>query len=55
MEEAHIFTIDIAQDARQLGRYRWSVSENMKLRGYHSIPLQQGGKPKPTQTSSWKS
>jgi hypothetical protein len=32
MEEAHVFTIDIAQDARQLGRYRWSVSENMKVR-----------------------
>jgi hypothetical protein len=32
MEEAHVFTIDVAQDARQLGRDRWSVSENMKLR-----------------------
>jgi hypothetical protein len=32
MEEAHVFTIDIAQDARQLGRYQWSVSENMKVR-----------------------
>ena len=32
MEEAHVFTIDVAQDARQRGRYRWSVSENMKVR-----------------------
>ena len=32
MEEAHVFTIDVAQDARQPGRYRWSVSENMKVR-----------------------
>jgi hypothetical protein len=32
MEEAHAFTIDVAQDARQRDRYRWSVSENMKVR-----------------------
>jgi hypothetical protein len=32
MEEAHVFTIDVTQDARQRGRYRWSVSENMKMR-----------------------
>jgi hypothetical protein len=32
MEEVHVFTIDVAQDARQPGRYRWSVSENMKVR-----------------------
>jgi hypothetical protein len=32
MEEAHVFTIDVAQDALQRGRYRWSVSENMKVR-----------------------
>jgi hypothetical protein len=32
MEEAHVFAIDVAQDARQRGRYRWSVSENMKVR-----------------------
>jgi hypothetical protein len=29
---ADVFTIDVAQDARQRGRYRWSVSENMKVR-----------------------
>jgi hypothetical protein len=29
---ADVFTIDVAQDARQHGRYRWSVSENMKVR-----------------------
>ena len=32
MEEAHVFTIDVAQDARQPGRYRWCVSENTKVR-----------------------
>jgi hypothetical protein len=32
MEESHVFTIDVAQDVRQRGRYRWSVSENMKVR-----------------------
>ncbi len=32
MEEARVFTIDVAQDARQRRRYRWSVSENMKVR-----------------------
>jgi hypothetical protein len=32
VEEAHVFTIEVAQDARQRGRYRWSVSENMKVR-----------------------
>jgi hypothetical protein len=29
---ADVFTIDVARDARQHGRYRWSVSENMKVR-----------------------
>jgi hypothetical protein len=33
MEEVHVFTIDVVQDARQRGRYRWSVPENMKVRG----------------------
>ncbi len=32
MEESHAFTIDVAQDARQRGRYRWSISEDMKVR-----------------------
>ena len=32
IEEAHVFTIDVAQDGRHRGRYRWSVSENMKVR-----------------------
>ena len=32
MEEAHVFTIDVAQDARQRCRYRWSVSKNVKVR-----------------------
>ena len=32
MEEAQVFTIDVAQDARQPGRYRWCVSENTKVR-----------------------
>jgi hypothetical protein len=32
MEEAHVFATDVAQDARQRGRYRWSVSEDIKVR-----------------------
>jgi hypothetical protein len=32
IEEAHVFTIDVAQDTRQRGRYRRSASENMKVR-----------------------
>ena len=52
---ADVFIIDVAQDARQRGRYRWSVSENMKVRDTSFYPLQQGGKPKPTQTSLLKS
>jgi hypothetical protein len=32
MEKTHDFTIDVAQDARQRGRYRWSISENAKVR-----------------------
>jgi hypothetical protein len=32
MEETDVFTIDVAQDTRQGGPYRWSVSENMKVR-----------------------
>jgi hypothetical protein len=32
MEEAHVFAIDVARDARQRGRYRLSVSENTKVR-----------------------
>ena len=32
MEEAHVFAIDVAQEARQRGRYRWSVSEDIKVR-----------------------
>jgi len=31
-EESHAFTIDVAQDARQRGRYRWSISADMKVR-----------------------
>jgi hypothetical protein len=32
MEEAHAFTIDVAQDAGSVARYRWSISENAKVR-----------------------
>jgi hypothetical protein len=32
MEEAHVFAIDVARDARQRGRSRLSVSENTKVR-----------------------
>jgi hypothetical protein len=32
MEEAHVFAIDVARDARQRGRYRLNVSENTKVR-----------------------
>jgi hypothetical protein len=32
MAEAPVRTIDVAEDAAHPGRYRWSVSENMKVR-----------------------
>ena len=32
VEENRVFTIDVAQDARQRGRYRWSISEDMRVR-----------------------
>jgi hypothetical protein len=32
MEEARVFAIDVAQDVRQRDRYRWSVSEDIKVR-----------------------
>jgi hypothetical protein len=32
MVEAPMFTIDIARDSIRPERYRWSVSENMRLR-----------------------
>jgi hypothetical protein len=32
MAEAPIFTIDVARDAVRPERYRWNVSENLRLR-----------------------
>jgi hypothetical protein len=32
MAEAPVFTIDVAEDTARPGRYRWNVSENMKVR-----------------------
>jgi len=32
MEGDHAFTIEVVQDARQPGRYRWSVAEDPKVR-----------------------
>ena len=32
MAEAPVFTIDVAEDAARPGRYRWNVSENMRVR-----------------------
>jgi len=32
MEENHAFAIEVARDTRQPGRYRWSVSEDTKVR-----------------------
>jgi hypothetical protein len=32
MAEARALTIDVAEDDARPGRYRWNVSENMKVR-----------------------
>jgi hypothetical protein len=32
MAEEHVFTINVARDVQRPDRYRWSVSENMRLR-----------------------
>jgi hypothetical protein len=40
MGESQAFTIDVAPDARNRGRYRWSVSEDRKVRdtSFYSFP-----------------
>jgi hypothetical protein len=32
MAEAPVFTTDVAEDTARPGRYRWNVSENMRVR-----------------------
>jgi hypothetical protein len=54
-EGNHAFTIEVVQDARQPGRYRWSVAEDTKVRDTSFYSFATRREPKTTRTGSLKS